>query len=455
VLFKQIRLLLFHSRWRPSLTLVFLLLWVLFIIYATTLPFDFSASGDLVNSRLRRLVEHPLRGGRITTDVVSNVLLFIPFGFLLAMWRDAHGASLRATLVLAVLSGAFLSGSVEVAQLFAPSRFSSFVDLTTNTFGSMVGAVTGWVWTRQLWPILSVRIRQLLVVRPLTGCALVVAAGLVVGGLAPFDVVIKAADLKVAIKKARPIPFGPPMRGNVPAAQPWLWASELLTWTLAGGLFALAARERGWRGHRALVLALAPAVGLCLVIEAMQVVISSRDADMTSVVLALAGSVLGAAPLVRSKSGDARQWIMPAVLIWTLVVVLKAWSPWRFAWPEPPFWKPEMAVPFWSYYDSRSVADLADVIGQALTFVPLGALLAARSWRQSFFGVVLIGLMLATVLEIGQIFIPGRASDISDVISAAAGSGLGLALWRWGESARTTSMGIARYRIHPRTGLLG
>ena len=177
----------------------------------------------------------------------------------------------------------------------------------------------------------------------------------------------------------------------------------------------------------ALVLAVASAGGLCLVIEAMQVVISSRDADMTSVVLALAGSVLGAAPLVRSKSGDARQWIMPAVLIWTLVVVLKAWSPWRFAWPEPPFWKPEMVVPFWSYFDSRSVADLADVIGQALTFVPLGVLLAARSWRQSFLGVVLIGLVLATVLEIGQIFIPGRTSDISDVLSAAAGSGLGLA----------------------------
>jgi VanZ family protein len=455
VLFKQIRSRHVHSRWRPSLGVVFLLLWVLFIIYATTLPFDFSASGELANARLRRLAENPLQGGRNLADIVSNVLLFIPLGFLLAMWRAGRGASFGATLVLAVLSGAILSGSVEFTQLFAPHRVCSFVDLATNTFGSTVGAVTGWIWARWLWPILSVRIRQLIVVRPLNACALAVAAGLVVAGLSPFDLTLKVADLKVAIKKVRPIPFGPPLEGNAPMRQPGLLASELLTWTLAGGLFALAAREAGRAGNRVLIWAVAAAGGLCLVIEAMQVVIPSRDADMTSVVLALCGSALGAAPLVRSAPGDARRWIRPAILIWSLAVVLTAWNPWSFAWPEPPFWKPEMVVPFWSYFGSRTVADLADVIGQALTFLPLGALLAARSWRQSFLGVISIGLVLATVLEIGQVFIPGRTPDISDVLSAAAGAGLGLALWRWGESARTTSMGVARYRIHPRTGLLG
>jgi VanZ family protein len=223
---------------------------------------------------------------------------------------------------------------------------------------------------------------------------------------------------------------------------------------LAGGLFVMSAREAGRTGNRALIWAVGAAVGLCLVIKAMQVIIPSRDVDMTSVVLALVGSALGASPMARS-TGDARRWIMPAVLIWSLAVVLSAWSPWRFAWPQPPFWKPEMVVPFWSYFDSRSVADLADVIGQAMAFVPLGALLAARSWRQSFLGVILIGMVFATVLETGQVFVPGRTPDISDVLSAAAGAGLGLVIWRWGESARTTAKGVARYRIHPRTGLLG
>jgi VanZ family protein len=454
VLFKQIRSRIAHSRWRPSLALVLLLLWVLFIIYATTLPFDFSASGEVVKARLRHLAARPLQGGRLLADVVSNVLLFMPLGFLLATWRAGRGGSFGATLILAVLSGLFLSGSVEAAQLYAPRRVGSVVDVVTNTFGATVGAVIGWIWAEWVWPVLSIRIRQLLVVRPLTACALAVAAALVIAGLAPFDVTLKVADLNVAIKKARPIPFGPPLNGNAPTPKPWLWASELLTWTLAGGLFAMAARESGRSGKRALIRAVAGAVGLCVVIEALQVAIPSRDADMTSVVLALCGSALGALPWVRSGPVVTRRWIVPALAIWSLAVILTAWNPWRFAWPAPPFWKPEMVVPFWSYFDSRTVADLGDVIGQALAFVPLGALLAARSWRQSFLGVTLLGLGFAIVLESGQVFLPGRTSDISDVLSAAAGAGLGLALWRWGESARTTSRGVARYRIHPRTGLL-
>jgi VanZ family protein len=114
-----------------------------------------------------------------------------------------------------------------------------------------------------------------------------------------------------------------------------------------------------------------------------------------------------------------------------------------------------MVVPFWSYFDSRSIADLADVIGQVVIFMPMGALLAVRSRRLSFLAAVLIGLGMGAVLEIGQVFLPGRSPDISDAISAAAGAGLGLALWRWGESVRASSQGAIRYRIGPRAGIKG
>jgi glycopeptide antibiotics resistance protein len=111
-----------------------------------------------------------------------------------------------------------------------------------------------------------------------------------------------------------------------------------------------------------------------------------------------------------------------------------------------------MIVPFWSYFGSRSLGDLTDVTGQAAIFVPLGALLAARAWRQSFPGAIAIGFGLGVVLEIGQVFLPDRSADVSDAISAAAGTGLGLALWRWGEYARNSSMGVTRYRVGRRVG---
>ena len=111
-----------------------------------------------------------------------------------------------------------------------------------------------------------------------------------------------------------------------------------------------------------------------------------------------------------------------------------------------------MLVPFWSYFGSRNIEDLTDVIGQAMVFVPLGALLAAHSWRQTFLRTVLVGFGLGLLLEAGQVFLPDRTADMSDAISAAAGAGLGSALWRWGQFARNSSMGVARYRVGQRAG---
>ncbi len=53
-------------------------------------------------------------------------------------------------------------------------------------------------------------------------------------------------------KTARLIPFGPSTGGPTPAAKACLWVAELLAWTLAGGVFALAARESRRDGVRAL-----------------------------------------------------------------------------------------------------------------------------------------------------------------------------------------------------------
>jgi VanZ family protein len=432
--------------WRPDPTAVLLVLWGLFIVYGTMLPFDFSASGEQVREKLGRLAEHPWRVGS-RTDVISNVLLFMPWGFLLAIWRAGRKASFVAAVVLAVVTGAALSAAVEVGQLFAPSRTTSFVDLATNTLGSTLGALIGWPSALRIWPGLSDRIRRLVAVRPMAACALATAAGLVFAGLAPFDVSLDVGDLKAAVAKARPIPFGPPLRGPTPPPEPWSWAGEFLSWALVGGLAALAARESGWRGARALGVVVAISGALGLAIEAVQVVIPSRAIDMTSVVLALLGSAVGASVVGRSASGSARRWILPALGIWGAIVALSALTPPDFAWPDPPLLRPERFVPFWSYYNRTSVADLADLLGQVLSFVPAGALLAAHSARRSLAGAALIGLGCGAVLEFGQIFLPGRTAELTDVLASAVGAGMGWGLWRWGESLRSSSQGVARYRV--------
>ncbi len=431
--------------------IVLLVLWGLFIVYGTTLPFDLSESGERVEARLQRLAENPWRIGS-RTDVVSNVLLFMPWGFLLAFWRAGRGAGSITVLFLAAVSGALLSGSVELLQLFAPSRTTSLVDLATNTFGSILGGLVGWAVALWVWPTLSIRLERMIATRPMAACALATACGLVFAGLSPFDVSLDVGDLKASIARARPIPFGAPLRGPTPAAEPWSWVGELLSWTLVGGLFATAARESGWRGGRVLGGVVAVCAALSLAIEAVQVIIPSRGVDMTSVVFAVLGAACGASVVGRDGARPARHWIAPAILIWGVAVALSAWTPPSFAWPAPPFLRAERFVPFWSYYVRTSVADLADLFGAVLAFVPLGAMMAARSWRQSAVKAALIGLGCGLVLEFGQIFLPDRTAEITDALSAAAGAGLGAALWRWGESLRAASQGVARYRVGAQAG---
>ncbi|MCC6241628.1 MAG: VanZ family protein [Gemmatimonadaceae bacterium] len=70
-------------------------------------------------------------------DAVMNVVMFVPLGFVYQLTRPV-GAPLNQQRVL--LLGALLSGFIETVQLFAPSRYTSLVDLATNAVGAVVGA---------------------------------------------------------------------------------------------------------------------------------------------------------------------------------------------------------------------------------------------------------------------------------------------------------------------------
>lgn len=72
------------------------------------------------------------------TDVVGNVLLFAPLGF---VYRLGLGPGARAGQARAAAVGALVSGALELGQLALPGRFPSPVDLATNTLGAWLGAL--------------------------------------------------------------------------------------------------------------------------------------------------------------------------------------------------------------------------------------------------------------------------------------------------------------------------
>ena len=77
----------------------------------------------------------------LTKDVIVNVLGFVPFGFLLSIWREQTNRSSRwRSCLFTILVGALISLGIEVAQAFIPARDSSMIDLICNTAGAFLGA---------------------------------------------------------------------------------------------------------------------------------------------------------------------------------------------------------------------------------------------------------------------------------------------------------------------------
>jgi len=75
-------------------------------------------------------------------DLIMNVVMFVPLGFLYRVTRPRGSA--RAWW-MAVLLGALLSSSIEAAQLFESTRYSSLFDILTNAVGAAIGS---WLFSR-------------------------------------------------------------------------------------------------------------------------------------------------------------------------------------------------------------------------------------------------------------------------------------------------------------------
>ncbi|MFT3894743.1 MAG: VanZ family protein [Anaerolineales bacterium] len=67
-----------------------------------------------------------------TGDAISNIILFLPIGFLYRLTTQRRNAWLL---------GAAISASIEITQLFIPARTPSLMDLLNNTMGTALGAL--------------------------------------------------------------------------------------------------------------------------------------------------------------------------------------------------------------------------------------------------------------------------------------------------------------------------
>lgn len=135
---------------------------VAFVVYGSLVPLHFEPlTSAEVAARARAVCAQPIRVESLS-DWFTNVVLFVPLGFLLmgAVCVD-RPRRLVAAAFLVLIFAPLLSAGVEFSQLFFPPRVASLNDVTAESSGAVLGIALwlaggqGWTrWVRRRWDLL-------------------------------------------------------------------------------------------------------------------------------------------------------------------------------------------------------------------------------------------------------------------------------------------------------------
>jgi VanZ family protein len=412
-------------------------------------PLGFGGAAERFGSILREPLE---LGSR--SDWVANILLFVPIGFCgaAALLVDVRGP-LRAGVAApaVVLACATLSGAIEFTQLWFPPRTVSSHDILAETIGGATGValwlVAGRAATAWIRSSLAAR-------RPGRQVAWVLQAYVVVllvVSFLPLDLTIAPKELARKYRQGRIVlvPFS-----AAPASAPGMaldLAIGILGFVPVGLLAATALTPRG-RPARSLGRSILIGAALAALIELGQVFVYSRFSDATDVLLGAAGTGLGAwlarcrvprAGADRAAGGGPGTlgpvWAWMALAgLYGAALIADFWAPFDFSGDglliRARLREACTRVPFAALYAGDYLAALMTVVHKMTWFAPLGALLTmaairtapgpgGRRWRVA--AGIAAAVAGAAVLELGQVLLPGRVADPTDVLLCGGGAVVG------------------------------
>ena len=419
-----------------------------FVVYGSFMPFDFR--GPLTLHTALATLRESLAGPFSRSDFAANILLFLPVGFFGAATLVGPRSSVArwlTTSVTLLLVALALSVFVELAQVFLPERTASLYDVMAEEMGAVAGFV-GWRvlcgeianWTAR-W---SVGDRGGLA----RGALALYTAARIGSILWPLDVTLDLGGLAHKFRSGgvvlNPLHSPTVSLDNLPAILlAGLLALPTGVWLSVAGL--------GGRGRRASSIAIAFAAGLFFVVEAAQVFVLSCRADAAEFLVNLGGAAMGvlvASTFVRPVADDRRPLTSTSELgplaglaASLIFYAIYNWSPFDFTFSGDLVRSRIgnlVRVPFYGYYINPEFKALDDAVIKIAIAVPIGVFLAlwmsrsASAYRRvvTVAALFLVAVFLS-VVEAGQVILPSRYADDTDIILAFCGVVVGLLLGRF------------------------
>jgi glycopeptide antibiotics resistance protein len=395
-------------------------LFALFVVYGTTFPFRFSLDWRGFLHEALRINWRPLGGTQDNveiSDIVQNILLFMPFGFL-GYFSLVYKSSWARKAAI-VLMGASLSAGVEFLQIFSPVRYPALSDLIFNTVGTAAGLLVAMTFKRSVLGFKGHPLARRFLDAPSAFPAIVFLGLAVAGCWEPFDF---SLDVGNVINHLKPLIRHPLAFGN-----PDDDLMSFIRFLLASLFTCRLLAEAGWRRPALSGAVLLGAIGTAL--ELSQTFIQSRMPELQDALVAMLGSAAGGiAFFFPGFHLRPRTWTVAGAAVIFLSSATRAWYPYHFSSHYSGFnW-----VVFMPYYEHTTFQALGDFIESAMVFFPLGFLLAYFHPRmRMLIRGALVSAALAFIVEALQGFVPGRFADVTDVLGAMLGGFAGaLALTR-------------------------
>ena len=414
------------------------LLWAycVFILYGCFIPFHFNFDPNFVRWRWAVFLTESLHDDAARpslSDIVSNILLFVPFG-ILSVWGRAPDGTDRAgflAIVRTTLTGLLFAIIIESGQTVAPGRDPSMLDALSNGMGTFIGAAWGSVLIRGYRKYLQTGFIRVLCRQPSLLLLTYLICGILIDSYFPFEVTLDLSSLWHNFKRSQILPFRSTSYGY------WLNLSveKGIPYSLIAYLILINLR----RFSRPFTTGIAwlVAIVFACAIESGKLFFAGRAFHSDNLVIASLGALLGVVlipcfcAIASVKRHREAVWFM--LVLGFLVYFELSPFDWISLSELPARLSAIEWLPFKSYYYAEPIAALFDLQKKVYSFIPLGcftaALVSARALRQSRLKPALLCVLIAVCLELFQIGLRSRIPSTGDMIIFSFSAWAGIVLF--------------------------
>lgn len=377
-------------------SILYALAYSIFLVYGTLYPMSGwrAPSDSLVGLFAKSLGVHASRA-----DLLTNLLVYVPFGMLLAL-RLRQGRRWVGVVLLCLLSGTMLSVALEVLQAYIPGRTPSVLDIILNSLGSLAGALLVSI----LSPQTSLGARfwhwrgRWFQTGPASNIGLAALGIWVLSQLSPFVPSIDIGNLRYGLS-----PLWRTLRDpqTLDVARTCVYALYLLGLGLIVCTLARDGRARAWWGYLLFVM----------LVLALKVPVVTRQLSLEAVLGAACALLALRAGLLLRRAPSP--WLAAAAIVAGYTVDALS--------PGATSIGPRALS--WSLFEAQmlSIHGFEDILATAWPFVALAyvcmlSIPASAAKIMAAGGVLVAGLCFS--LEWAQQYVPGRVSEITDVFVA-------------------------------------